>query len=116
MIVPLVILDLFFTIYHIICFPLFGIPLVKRSDYIKIDRHKLSYLKFDEKIYCAYCGYGNGLLYYCWVIAGKTEKYWCGIKHNRDDGFVESPHHKDFLEYGNEKEFTNFVDNIEKKQ
>ena len=57
MIVPAVILDVFLEIYHHICFPLYGIPMVKRSQYIRVtDRAKLPYLKWYEKINCAYCG------------------------------------------------------------
>lgn len=102
-IVPLVILDIVLEIYHRICFPLFGIPVVDRSRYIRIDRHKLSYLNVVEKVHCVYCGYGNGLMYYAWTILGRTEKYWCAIKHKRDEDFNEPPHHKDFIEYGDEK-------------
>ena len=43
--VGFVILDIIVEIYHHVCFPLYNIPLVKRSDYILIDRHHLSYLK-----------------------------------------------------------------------
>lgn len=100
MIVPLVILDLFLEIYHRICFPLYGLEYVKRSKYIKVDRHRLSYLTGLEKINCAYCGYANGLLHYASVIAGETERYWCGIKHKkRRKKFIPPQHHKDFLSY-----------------
>ncbi len=105
--IPLVILDLFIEIYHRICFPLCGIPLVKRSNYIRIDRYKLPYLNWFEKINCVYCGYANGLLHYTTVIAGETEKYWCGIMHDKYKNFVPPKHHKDFLKYGDEKSFKN---------
>ena len=55
-------LDLWIEIYHRIAFPLYHMPYVKRKDYIRIDRHKLSYLLPLEKMYCAYCGYVNGVL------------------------------------------------------
>ena len=105
MIVPIVFLDITFETYHQICFRLLKIPLVKRSAYIKIDRHKLQYLNFFEKIFCAYCGYANGLLGYAVVIAAKSEKYWCGIKHQKDPNFKKPKHHKDFAEYGSKEEF-----------
>ncbi|MFC1644896.1 hypothetical protein ACFL08_02630 [Patescibacteria group bacterium] len=108
MIIPFIFFDLCLEIYHRICFPLYGISLVKRSRYIRVDRHRLSYLSFVEKFYCAYCGYGNGLLHYASIIAGRTEKYWCGIKHKRDDYFVAPSHHKDFLEYGDEETLKGF--------
>lgn len=105
MIFPLVIMDFFLEIYHRICFPLYGIGLISRSQYIKIDRHRLSYLTLWDKVNCAYCGYANGLTNYAYVIAGETEKYWCGIKHAKQEGFHEPLHHKGFLEYGDKKGF-----------
>lgn len=101
-IVPLLFLDIVLELYHHICFPLYNIPLVKRENYIRMDRHKLSYLGPAEKVFCAYCGYANGLIHYAQVIAGETEKYWCAIKHQKYHGFVPPTHHKDFADYGDE--------------
>ncbi len=103
MIFPLVILDIFMAIYHTVCFRLYRLPLLKRSNYIKIDRHKLKYLPWWDKMNCAYCGYANGLAHYFTVMAAETEKYWCGIKHQKDPNFIAPVHHQDFLEYGDEK-------------
>jgi len=103
--IPFIILDLFLEVYHHICFPLYGLQLVKRRSYIKIDRHKLKYLSLFEKVNCIYCGYGIGLLHYASVIGEKTEKYWCGIQHKKKKGFVGPGHHKNFSKYGDEKSF-----------
>lgn len=105
MIVPLVFLDICLEIYHQVCFRLYGLPLVKRYKYIKIDRHKLKYLNNWEKVHCAYCGYANGLAHYFTAIAAETEKYWCGIKHAKDLNFIPPEHHKDFMEYGDKKAY-----------
>jgi len=110
LIVPLVFLDVMTEIYHRICFPLYRIPCVKRREHIKIDRHKLKYLNWFEKVGCAYCGYGNGLLHYISEIAARTEKYWCGIKHAKDPNFRPPEHHKDFLEYGDKEGLDNFLE------
>lgn len=107
MIIPSVFLDLCIEIYHRFCFMLYGIPYVDRSKYIKIDRHRLEYLSLIEKINCAYCGYVNGLFAYAVVIAGETEKYWCGIMHRKDPEYVIPPHHKNFARYGDEKDLKN---------
>ena len=106
-----IVFDIGLEIYHQICFRLYKLPLVDRSKYIKIDRHKLSYLSFLDKIRCVYCGYGNGLLAYAVKITGDTEEYWCAIKHERDDNFVEPPHQKDFVRFGDEAEFVNRFQN-----
>jgi hypothetical protein len=83
MIVPLVLLDLFVTVYQIICFPVYGIPKVRRGDYFAFDRHHLAYLNALEKLNCAYCSYANCLIAYVREIAARTEQYWCPIKHAR---------------------------------
>jgi hypothetical protein len=82
-IVPLVLLDLFVTLYQAVCFPVYGIPKVRRRDYLVFDRHHLAYLNALEKLNCAYCSYANGLIAYVREIAGRTEQYWCPIKHAR---------------------------------
>ncbi|MCK5415938.1 hypothetical protein KAI92_00755 [Candidatus Parcubacteria bacterium] len=105
MIIPLSFLDLTSGIYHNICFRLYGLKLLKRSEYIKIDRHKLEYLCWYEKINCAYCGYANGLINYIQAIFAETEKYWCGIKHKKDKNFIEPEYHQDFIDYDDEQKY-----------
>lgn len=83
LIVPLVLLDLFMTVYQAICFPVYKIEKVRRADYFAFDRGHLAYLNAVEKINCAYCSYANGLLAYAREIASRTEQYWCPIKHAR---------------------------------
>jgi hypothetical protein len=107
--IPLVILDITMEIYHHVAFPLYGIPVNKRGNYIRIDRQKLSYLNMWDKLWCMYCGYANGIAAYAVKIAGDTEKYWCGIKHKPGDGYIEPAHHKDFLKYGDEKAYKDFI-------
>ena len=102
---PVLLADLVVEIYHRICFPLYGIPLVSRRAYIAIDRHKLSYLNLREKIECVYCGYVNGWFRYAGMIAAKTELYWCDIRHQKRAGFNEPPHHREFLEFGDQEAF-----------
>ena len=103
-------LDILVSVYHFICFPLYGIEKVKRSEYILVrDRNKLKYLNVFEKIGCMYCGYVNGFLRYAKEIAGRTEKYWCGIMHAGKPGFKvqEDQVRQDFSKYGDEKDFKN---------
>ncbi len=97
--IPAVLLDLVVSVYHAICFRIYGIPLVKRDDYIVIDRHSLQYLNSIEKLNCIYCGYFNGLIAYVQEIAARTEQYWCPIKHARRLNSIHSRYHK-FIEYG----------------
>jgi hypothetical protein len=82
-IVPFLLLDLFFSLYQVVCFPIYGIPKIKRADYLVFDRHHLAYLKALERLNCAYCSYANGLIALTREIAARTEQYWCPIKHAR---------------------------------
>jgi len=103
---PLVLLDVFVTVYQHICFRLYGISIVKRKDYIVIDRKQLAYLNFIEKVNCTYCGYGNGLISYVREVIARTEQYWCPIKHANK---VLDAHRlsKDFIDYGDVEAYRN---------
>ena len=81
MIIPIVITDLFVTIFQSVCFPIYKIPKVRRKDYVVFDRYNLFYLDKVEKINCWYCEYFNGVVSYVKEIAGRTEQFWCPIKH-----------------------------------
>ncbi len=82
-IVPFLLLDLFVSVFQAVCFPIYGIPKIKRADYLVFDRGHLAYLNALEKLNCAYCSYANGLIAYTREIAARTEQYWCPIKHAR---------------------------------
>lgn len=97
--IPFAFLDLSVTLYQAVCFPVYGIPKVRRSDYIVLDRHKLGYLNALEKINCVYCGYGNGLIAYVQEVASRTEAYWCPIKHARRIQMA-LPRYVRFSDYG----------------
>ena len=99
MIVPLLILDLSIMLYQHICFRAYGIPRVRRTDYLVIDRHRLDYLNHIEKFNCVYCSYANGLIAFAREILARTEQYWCPIRHARP---VLDAHgrYSRFLDYG----------------
>ena len=109
--VPALFMDLVATIYQAICFRVYGIPRVKRDDYIAIDRHHLQYLNLMEKMNCVYCGYFNGVIAYVQEIAARTEQYWCPIKHARKLSTIHSRYHK-FLEYGDSADFQQRLEEI----
>lgn len=99
LIVPLALLDLSVTLYQHICFRAYGIARVRRAEYIVIDRQHLRYLNWIEALNCIYCSYANGTIAYAREIAGRTENYWCPIKHALK---VRDPHsyYFEFLDYG----------------
>ena len=105
-IIPLFILDIWVEIYHHIYFPLYKIPCIERRNYIQVmDRAKLPYLTFIQKLYCMYCGYANGLFHYRVAIGWATEKYRCGIQHAKRKNFVPEEHQKDFSKFWDEQDF-----------
>lgn len=98
-IIPLVFLDIATSLFQFLIFPVYSIPKVSRDDFIAMDRHHLAYLNVIEKINCAFCGYANGVLAYSREIAGRTEAYWCPIKHARKTAGQHRRYYK-FSEYG----------------
>ena len=70
-----------------------------RRDYFVYDRAYLGYLNIIEKINCGYCSYGNGLISYIREIVGRTEQYWCPIKHARRVLHAH-PYYDGFVDYG----------------
>jgi hypothetical protein len=99
MIVPLLMIDIWTSLYQAICFRAYAIPRVRRSDYIALDRGRLAYLNWIEAINCTFCGYANGVIAYVREVSSRTEQYWCPIKHAIR---ISAPHQRylDFLEYG----------------
>ena len=111
---PMLILDLFVTVYQRICFPIYGIAKVKRQDYFVYDRTHLAYLNVIEKINCAYCSYGNGLMAYAREIVARTEMYWCPIKHARKV-LQAHPYYAGFVDYGDAKAYQHELDALRKR-
>lgn len=99
MIVPIAFLDLCVVLYQAICFRLWGAERARRGDFLLIDRQHLAYLNIIEQFNCIYCGYANGVLAFASEVAGRTEKFWCPIKHSSR---IKPPHsHYDrFIAYG----------------
>jgi len=108
LIVPLVLLDIFITIYQAVCFPVYDIPKVARKDYLIFDRRYLAYLNLIEKINCAYCSYANGLIGYVREIASRTEQYWCPIKHARKV-IGAHPRYGNFADFGDAQAYKDEV-------
>ena len=109
--IPIVLTDVVGTLYQAICFPIYGIPRVRRGDYLAFDRHRLTYLNFVEKINCEYCAYVNGILSYFTEIAARTEQHWCPIKHA---GCAKCAHsrYKRFLEFGDAEQYRLHIEEV----
>ncbi|ANA40974.1 hypothetical protein [Geobacter anodireducens] len=109
--IPFMALDLFLFIYQTICFPVYGIPKVKRADYLVFDREDLPYLNIIEKFNCFYCSYGNGLAAYAREISARTEQYWCPIKHARR---IKAAHDRypRFFEFGDAESFSKGLERL----
>jgi len=108
--VPILLLDVSITVYQHICFRAYGIKRVKRSNYFVFDRAHLAYLNLIEKINCAYCSYGNGVMAYGREVVARTEQYWCPIKHARKM-MAAHPYYTGFVDFGDAQ---SYKDELEK--
>jgi hypothetical protein len=99
LVVPFGLLDAFVTVYQALCFRVYGVPRVRRRDYMIFDRGHLAYLNAIEKLNCMYCSYANGLIGYVREVASRTEQYWCPIKHARRV-IGAHDHYAAFFDYG----------------
>jgi hypothetical protein len=110
-IIPLGLLDLFLAIYQTACFPVYGIPKVKRGDYLIFDRGQLKYLNLLERVNCIYCSYANGLFAYATEVAARTEQHWCPIKHARR---LRAPHSRytHFFDYGDADQYRRQIETV----
>lgn len=100
MVIPVGLLDISVQIYEHICFPLYGITHVKRSDFVRCRGRGRNMLRIIDRFHCWYCAYVNGAIHYIQTVAAETEKYWCPIRHIPLKGFKEPPHHKSFAPDG----------------
>ena len=112
--IPFLLMDLFVSIYQAICFPIYRIPKVRRSEYLVFDRQDLPYLNIIEKFNCLYCSYGNGVAAYTREVAARTEQYWCPIKHARR---IKSSHDRypNFFDYGDAEAFQQGLNRLRKQ-
>lgn len=108
---PILLLDLCITIYQHICFRAYGLARVRRGDYFVYDRTHLAYLNLIEKINCAYCSYGNGVMAYGREVVARTEQYWCPIKHARKI-MGAHPYYTGFVDFGNAQSYKEELENM----
>lgn len=114
LVIPLLIFDISLSVYQSICFRLYGVPVVKRYNYIIFDHRHLAYLNLFEKINCLYCSYASGVINYAREIASRTEQYWCPIKHAHK---ILDVHHRytDFIDYGDAENYQRNIEALRKK-
>jgi hypothetical protein len=110
-VLPFLMLDASVTLYQFVCFPIYGIPRVRRKDYLVFDRGRLAYLNTIEKVGCIYCSYANGLLAMITEIAARTEQHFCPIKHARRLAQTHSRYGK-FLPYGDAQAYRDKSDAV----
>lgn len=105
MTLPLLLLDLSATVYQHVCFRIYGIPRLRRLDYLVLDRHRLPYLNAFEKLHCIYCSYANQVIAYAREIIARSEQFFCPIKHGRR---ILDPHERSqrFFQYGDAQAYS----------
>lgn len=87
MIVPLAFMDLAVTVYQAVAFRCYGIPRVKRRQYVRWEGRGHGMVRRIDRFNCAYCSYANGIAAYMRAVLIETEKYWCPIKYAARNGF-----------------------------
>jgi len=114
LILPLLFLDASIWLYQKVCFSIWGLVAVRRSDYVVIDRHHLAYLNSIQKLNCDYCSYANGLIAYVREVAARTEQFWCPIKHAvRTKG--AHGRYAQFIDYGDAEGFKDRLEELRKE-
>lgn len=103
-IIPALILELFLFVYQMINFRVYKITPVMRHHYFIFDRASLDFLNIIEKINCFYCSYFSGLLNYTTEILGRTEQFWCPIRHAQKLRSHHT-HYPKFTPYGDGKRY-----------
>jgi len=99
MVLPALLLDIMLLLYTYTVGKVFSISFAQRKEYIVFDRHYLGYLNIIEKINCLYCAYFNGLMQYSAAVAGRTELYFCPIRHAKKIAY-QHDYYDLFLLYG----------------
>ncbi|MDD5211679.1 MAG: hypothetical protein PHV62_04630 [Sulfuricurvum sp.] len=105
-IIPAFILEFFLFLFQGINFRVYKIAPVARKDYFVFDRANLDFLNIIEKVNCFYCSYFSGLLGYTMEIVGRTEQFWCPIRHARKLRNHHA-HYDRFVAYGDGKRYHN---------
>ena len=114
MIIPAILFDIILFVYQQVIFRIFKFKFIKRSDYILFDRQYLGYLNSIEKLNCLYCSYFNGLMQYAAAIAGRTELYFCPIKHAKKVAY-QHDYYDAFFSYGDEDKYQEKLEALRKK-
>jgi hypothetical protein len=114
MVVVAALLDGALWLYQAICLTVYGIPKVRRRDYVILDRHHLQYLNAVERFNCDYCSYFNGLLTFAAEIGARTEQHWCPIKHASGRHTRTSRSHH-FVDYGDAEGYRARLEEIRRK-
>ena len=112
--IPTAALDLCLWLYQAVCFPIYTIPKVRRSDHFFLDRRYLQYLNYIERLNCDYCSYFTGLISYATEIGARTEQYWCPIKH-ASAAAARHSRSRYFADYGDAEQYRTRLEAIRRQ-
>lgn len=94
--------DFMAFLFQAVYFTTFKVPKIKRSDYVVVDRQKLSKLNLVQKIACVYCGYANGVIAWIRAILIQVEIYSCAIRHRTPPAgqpHIDEEEYEDYEKY-----------------
>ena len=78
--IPLVVYDLFLSLFHRIVFGLCKIKKVNRKSHFKVDQMKIAQLSKMQRFYAIYILYLRGLMNFGAKIAQECEYHWCQVR------------------------------------
>lgn len=76
-----------------------------------MDRRALQFLNGMEKFDCWYCEYVNGLIAWVQEVTGRTEQYWCPIKHAIHLRTAHS-RYGHFMDYGDAEDYRKRLEEV----
>jgi len=74
---------------------------IDHKPYFNYDRHKLTHLRFADKVWCEYCEWANGSLQWALAITNEIERRYCPIKNQCHPHCEKAKNWRnEFLDYG----------------
>ena len=73
-------LYLFLLFFNVVYFWIRRQKSINPKSYFNFDRHRLTHLRFADKVWCEYCEWANGSLQWALAITNEIERRYCPIQ------------------------------------
>jgi len=75
-------LYLFLIFFNVVYFWIRRQKPIDSKPYFNFDRHRLTHLRFADKVWCEYCEWANGSLQWALAITNEIERRYCPIQNH----------------------------------